>query len=1216
VVFESFQGGRYKVTKKLGEGGKGIVFKAEDTRLGRTVAIKVIKGEGLDQESFARFEQEARATASLSHPNIVAIYDIGRQGESHYLVLEFVEGPNLGGFIRSQPEARCDVAAILRIGSQVCQALEYAHSRGILHRDIKPENIMITSSGSPKLMDFGLARALGGPNLTQRGMIVGTPTYLPPEQALGKHSDARSDLYSLGCVLYEMVTGKPPFRGDDPVKVIFSHINDLPVMPRRLAPNIPEALEHIVLKLLAKDPDQRYQSAGELVQALKSIEEKAETGPAPAGPPAGEKAAEKMPTPEPRWAQALVDREQEMKILRARLDAALRGEGSLVFITGEAGIGKTRICYELRSYAKLRGAQSLIGKGGEREGAVPYQPWSAIVREYVRWAPPLLVFKAVGALAPELVKLVPELGQKLGTIPPSTSAPGMPEHVRLYEAVTQFFVSISRESPLALLLDDLQWFDDASMGLLRHMVHAIAAEHLLVVGAYRDQELEEQRSLSHSVAEINRERLSYTLPLKRLDFNSVLQMTRQTFGDKVPGGLPDLMYTKTEGNPFFVEEVLRSLVEEGAVYPVENGWGIKDVSDLRVPRGIKEVARKKLERLDEQSSHVLSLAAVIGREFSFPVLREVTGLDEDRLIDIIERCLQARLVVARHVLGEEVYAFADTQLRDVLYEDISPVRRRRHHLKVGEAIENVYAGKIDDYVEALARHFLEGNDLSRAVQYAQKAGDKATRLFAWDQARQYYETTLKLMEKAEEQLTNKVEVLENLARVSMAQMDYDAALGYARPALELCEKLGDKQKTIRAQMGFITIYSAAGREDLALEHLEAIRTMLEKEPDSTEKGLLYQRMAHVYLHLGQPAAALNWAQKAVDLFAGLGVPMGTRLKAASSLGTAWTYTGRVDEGIAYNESVWAPLIEKESPLPIGMLGQQLTLSLALLRDVPTARKWGEKALPETTKFGIPTTELFLRRPLALIYALSGDVARAEESCQAIESILNKCSVAETGAICPFEDVASIGFHYLRQGEWDKCRDYLKEAIAVHQDRNNLAAVNACSFALGSLNLEEGDRSKAEELLLKSLEICRSGGNVLFELWVLPALAELYLKMGQPDAAAEYVDRGFELMRPDQNWYGLPAPVYLAGGMLAAARKDWAKATEAFNRAIEINRQYQLPWDEARTLYERGLMYLARGGKGDRDKAHEDLDAALAVFQKVGARKDAEKVLRKKEMLKA
>jgi tetratricopeptide (TPR) repeat protein len=467
----------------------------------------------------------------------------------------------------------------------------------------------------------------------------------------------------------------------------------------------------------------------------------------------------------------------------------------------------------------------------------------------------------------------------------------------------------------------------------------------------------------------------------------------------------------------------------------------------------------------------------------------------------------------------------------------------------------------------------------------------------------------------EKELAKKAEVLKNLVAVSSAQMDYDAALGYAESALEIYEKLGDKQNVFRMHMNIQQLYMggawAGAREDKALKHLEAIAAIVEKEPDDVENGAVYQRTAHLYLHRGQPSTTLAWAQRAVELFDRLGVPMGIRLKAASSMGIALTYTGLIDEGVAYNENIWDPVVKKGSPLVIGMLGQQLTLSLALLRDIPRAREWGEKALPEAVKFGIPSIEAFLRRPLALVYALSGDVTKAHEACQAVQTL-----GSQTLWGCYFEDTAGIGFCYLRQGEWDKAREYLEGAIAVHKDRNNLAAVEACSFTLGSLNLEEGNFPKAKELLLKNLEICRNGGNVLFELWVLPVLAELYLKTGQPEKAAEYVNRGFELLKPDQNWYGLPAPMYLARGMLATARKDWDTATKSFNKAIQINRQYQLPWDEAKTLYERGLMYLARGGKGDRDKAHEDLGEALAVFQKVGAKKDGEKVLRKKEMLKA
>jgi tetratricopeptide (TPR) repeat protein len=461
----------------------------------------------------------------------------------------------------------------------------------------------------------------------------------------------------------------------------------------------------------------------------------------------------------------------------------------------------------------------------------------------------------------------------------------------------------------------------------------------------------------------------------------------------------------------------------------------------------------------------------------------------------------------------------------------------------------------------------------------------------------------------EEELTKKAELLQNLADVSMAQGDYDVGIGYAKSALELWEKLGDKQKIIQAHMYIHVLYSGLGREDRGLEHLEAVKVMVEEDPDSVEKGLLYQRMAHGYLHLGQPSTALNWAQTAVDIFTRLGVPMGT------SLGTAWIYTGRIDEGIAYNEKNWPPVQRAGNWLVTMILGHELSLTLALVRDIPRARTWGEKALPEVMKFCIPALEVGLRRPLALIYTLSGEIAKAEAECQAVKTIENKEIVARASGSCPFEDVAGIGFHYLRQGEWDSAIEYLEGSIRAHQG-SNVAAVGACYLATGSLNLELGNYAKAEELLLQSLEICRKGGNVLFELWVVPVLAELYLKMGQPEKAAEYVDRGFELLKPEQNWYGLPAPVYLAKGMLATAQQDWGTAAESFDKAIQINRQYQLPWDEARALYERGLMYLSRGRKVDRDKAHEDLDEALAIFQKVGAKKDVEKVLRKKKRLGA
>jgi tetratricopeptide (TPR) repeat protein len=203
---------------------------------------------------------------------------------------------------------------------------------------------------------------------------------------------------------------------------------------------------------------------------------------------------------------------------------------------------------------------------------------------------------------------------------------------------------------------------------------------------------------------------------------------------------------------------------------------------------------------------------------------------------------------------------------------------------------------------------------------------------------------------------------------------------------------------------------------------------------------------------------------------------------------------------------------------------------------------------------------------------------------------------------------------LRLGEWDRAREYLEWALGIHQDRNNVAAISDCSFTLGSLELEQKNYTEAKKLLLRSMDICRKGGNVIFELWVLPVLCELHLKMGQPDKAAGYVDRGFELLKPDQNWFGLPALMYMAKGMLATEKQDWKTATEFFEKGVQLNRKYQLLWDEAKTCYELGMMFLARNLTEDQESARQKFDCALEIFERIGAKKDIEKVLKRKELL--
>ena len=261
---------RYEIDVVLGQGGMARVFKGIDRVLNRTVAVKVLSPQFVGDEQFvARFQREAQASAALNHPNIVSVYDTGSQADVHYIVMEYVEGRTLRDIIRQEGPLLPERA--MEIAEAVADALAAAHVAGLVHRDIKPGNIMITREGEVKVMDFGIARTTTGDTLTQTASILGTASYLSPEQAQGESVDARSDIYSVGCVLYEMLTAGAPFSGDSPVAIAYKHVRESPVPPSRSNPDVSTALEAVVMKCMAKNPANRYQSAEELRADLQRV---------------------------------------------------------------------------------------------------------------------------------------------------------------------------------------------------------------------------------------------------------------------------------------------------------------------------------------------------------------------------------------------------------------------------------------------------------------------------------------------------------------------------------------------------------------------------------------------------------------------------------------------------------------------------------------------------------------------------------------------------------------------------------------------------------------------------------------------------------------------------------------------------------------------------------------------------------------------------------
>ncbi|EJL21611.1 Stk1 family PASTA domain-containing Ser/Thr kinase [Brevibacillus sp. BC25] len=262
-------GGRYQIESRVGGGGMAIVYKARDLILNRPVAVKVLRSQfGTDEDFVNRFRREAQAVASLSHPNVVGVYDVGQEGDTHYMVMEYIEGYTLKEVIIQR--GALPVEEAVRIAEQICDALDHAHQNQIIHRDIKPHNIMIGKNGRVKVTDFGIARAVTSATITHTNAMLGSVHYFSPEQARGGITGEKSDIYSLGIVLYEMVTGELPFSGDSPISVALKHLQEPLPEPRQVNPAIPQSVENVILKALVKDPFLRYASASEMLEDLET----------------------------------------------------------------------------------------------------------------------------------------------------------------------------------------------------------------------------------------------------------------------------------------------------------------------------------------------------------------------------------------------------------------------------------------------------------------------------------------------------------------------------------------------------------------------------------------------------------------------------------------------------------------------------------------------------------------------------------------------------------------------------------------------------------------------------------------------------------------------------------------------------------------------------------------------------------------------------------
>ena len=710
----------YTLLDKAYEGSETVLYRGRRND-GTPVAVKLTRGEFPTARELCRLRREfAILEDAAAVPGIVRGYAIEKCGRGIALVMEDLGASSLHSVLTAR---RLGVGASLEIAVALSGTLDALHGLRIIHKDIKPHNVMIDeATGRPSLVDFGIAARLSqeAQKAASPDALEGTLAYIAPEQTgrMNRIVDLRADLYSLGVTLYEMLTGALPFQGVDPIEMIHSHMARTPTPPHERAPDVPSALSDIVMRLLAKTPEERYQSARglkvDLEECLRQWKTTGRIEPFPLG-------QRDIPL-ELRVPQKLYGREEEVQALLSAFELARRGAGGLMLISGYSGVGKSALVSEIHKPVASRGGYFVRGKFDPIHRGTPLAPISHAFRELIRqilsepagalsaWREKLLA--AVGTNGRLLTELIPELELVLGP-QPEVQALGPSESGNRFALLVQRFLHVFAAAgrPLALFLDDLQWADPASLKLLVLLLGDPDLCHLLVIGAYRENEVDAGHPLASTLDEIRKAGTSITeLTLKPLDPAVVTQIVADTLSAtaRAVEPLAALVFEKTQGNPFFLSQFLGALHEGGALWLDAAlgawAWDLARVLGAVATDNVIDLMLGRLRRLTPATQRVLKLAACMGHEFDLATLAIIDQHPPARTAADLWDALREGLVLpldgdyrffdesagsGLSDAGGEIqvsYRFLHDRVLQAAYSLIEPGRKEEVHREIGRLL--------------------------------------------------------------------------------------------------------------------------------------------------------------------------------------------------------------------------------------------------------------------------------------------------------------------------------------------------------------------------------------------------------------------------------------------------------------------------------------------------------------------------------------------------
>ena len=1144
--------GPYQLEALLGEGGMGQVFRARDMRLGRPVAIKVIRSERAQRPDFRiRFQREARATAALNHPHICTLYDVGEQEGASYLVMEYVEGQTLAARLREGP---LPLDQLLRRATETSQALAAAHERGIIHRDLKPANLMLTQAGV-KVLDFGLAKFTGSEAsamiATGAHTLLGTPAYMSPEQTRGEELDPRSDLFSLGCVLYEAATGVRPFRGSSLPEILREVVSGHPPQPSSLRPELPAGWDSILMRTLAKDRDRRYQSAADLFGALEELRGSV--------PLAGPRTEQREPDP-------VFGREKELGKLEELLSSAMQGSGKVVLVSGEPGIGKTALTGMFVYRAKQRHADLLLARGAcvEQYGAgEAYLPFLDLLGSLLQSPGRERVVALLRRHAPTWCLQFPAVFSSGAIDQILREATGATKD-RMLRELGDALAALTAETPVLLVLEDMHWTDPASVDMLRHLAERAHGQRLLLLVTARPEDIERNNpTLKKCYTEMHARGVCEEIALRVLRVQDVAAYLDAYFApNEFPAELASVIHSKSEGHPLFATGAIQILAERGNIVRTNGAWKLNQPLEqvqLDVPVSVRSMIEKKVGLLSDAQRLALQYASIEGEVFTSTVLAallEADELDLEERLDVVEKL--HRLI---HAEGEEelpdgsvatIYRFTHALYQNFLYDQLLSKRRVLLHRRTGEAMERAYAGQHARVAGALATHFERGRDFPKAIAFLIQAGDTALSRYANAEAVNLLSRGLELVDKLPEgqQAQPRTVLLQKRALAQMALGRLKEAGEDYQALREICRAAGDAEGECRALIGMCDVAQNArdvpgmeqynpearvlaeriGNQALLAEAdiVWAYHQLLSGELAEAEArlersipvarslknrpalivGLRYRGLAHFWRsdYSSAERVQAEGSVLAAEARDGFQLPLSLYF-----LGLTQANRGRISDAMASMQEAMDMAKRNNSSLALSRIPNGIGWVLRELGDLGTAIEFNEECVEFSRRTNRVEAEANALINLVYDYLLAGEPRKSE---QALDRIL-PLSERESWSRWRFYGIrhnAAQAEYWLARRKPDRAEVYARELL-TNAEKNGVAKYVAIARRLlGEIAAMSGDATTAEEELMRSLEPFATHPMPLIEWRNHAALGRLLAARNRPAGAAEAFKRGARLVQ--------------------------------------------------------------------------------------------------------